>query len=120
MHLKTIRNRRRVQAQLDRPVRDATEAEIVLEPDVVLEALVSGEMFATWMTRQYAITELERRREPRPGPFDQAVEDVCVPVTAAIAALDRASQLALVEEPVHSAGMSALRTAHAAYERNVH
>lgn len=42
-------------------MRDATEAEIVQEHTVVLEALVEGAMDATWVTRELAKNELERR-----------------------------------------------------------
>lgn len=112
MHLPTLRKKRALEARAERAVRDATEAEICQEPDVVLEALVSGQMFATWMTRQYAITELDRRRHPRPKPvpFDQEVAEVRPPA-ALLAVLP---QLHLIDPDVEAP--AALRRAKAAYD----
>lgn len=42
-------------------MRDATGAEIHEEPDAILEAMVAGDLDATWTTRELAKNELERR-----------------------------------------------------------
>jgi hypothetical protein len=44
--------------------RDATPAEIALEPDGVLEHLASGDLAATEVTRRLARAELDYRRRP--------------------------------------------------------
>lgn len=44
-------------------VRDATQAELALEPEGVLESLAAGELDATEATRHLAQAELDYRRE---------------------------------------------------------
>lgn len=46
-------------------MRDATEAEIAQEPTAVLEALVDGDCAATWVTRELAKNERDRRGIPQ-------------------------------------------------------
>ncbi len=45
-------------------LRDVSEAELRLEPTPVLEAIVSGEIVASWVTRELAQLELDRRGVP--------------------------------------------------------
>lgn len=46
-------------------MRDATAAEIHEEPDAILEAMVAGELDATWVTVEMAKNELDRRGIPQ-------------------------------------------------------
>ncbi len=47
---------------------DATEEQIRAEPTPILEAIASGEIVASWVTRELAELELDRRGIPQAVP----------------------------------------------------
>lgn len=65
-----------------RPLRDATEAELHVEPDCVLHALADGEIRATGTTRALAVFILELRRRRL---LVQVEREVYPPLAAVIA-----------------------------------